>query len=91
MGKSGCFPRGIKPSAYLGLDELMLLLPGFEPTTSRFRVQLSSPLDQGHLAQSAGLAWWLRRSAGKRKDSGSTPLYGSPFSSKIVIYMDIVS
>ena len=28
----------------------------------------------------------VRRSAGKRKDADSTPLFGSPFSSKIVIY-----
>ena len=28
----------------------------------------------------------VRRSAGKRKDAGSTPSFGSPFSSKIVIY-----
>ena len=27
-----------------------------------------------------------RRSAGKREDAGSTPRFGSPFSSKIVIY-----
>ena len=33
----------------------------------------------------AGLARWLRRWAGKRKDAGSTPRFGSPFSSKIVI------
>ena len=28
----------------------------------------------------------VRRSAGKRKDAGSTPHFGSSFSSKIVIY-----
>ena len=28
----------------------------------------------------------VRRSAGKRKDAGSTLRFGSPFSSKIVIY-----
>ena len=34
----------------------------------------------------AGLAWWLTRSAGKRKGVGSIPSFGSPFSSKNVIY-----
>ena len=28
----------------------------------------------------------VRHSAGKRKDEGSSPRFGSPFSSKIVIY-----
>ena len=28
----------------------------------------------------------VRRSAAKRKDAGSTPRFGSPFSSKMVIY-----
>ena len=28
----------------------------------------------------------VRRSAGKRKGAGSTPRFGSPFSSKMVIY-----
>ena len=76
-------------AALLGLDDglgfikgcwtcppaLLSCLVPFPRVSQRLETTLCENGSKG-----AGLAWWLRRSAGKRRDAGTTPRFGPPFS-----------
>ena len=57
---------------------VVLRPPQWLPSPGQFLPSLLPPVSR--------LGMLVRRSAGKRKDAGSSPRFGSPFSSKVVIY-----
>ena len=58
--------------------------PQLDGPTASLKAVLTESVHHQFTVSRLGLV--VRRSAGKRKDAGSTPRFGSPFSSKIVIY-----
>ena len=75
-------PQQVSQSVSAGRRMAVLLLHALD-TVWRWPRVAGIRLSQPH---EGGREPVVKRSAGKRKDAGLTPRFGSPFSSKIVIY-----